>query len=620
MPRSITPVAGETLASVLMRLSYRLRTTPLVLADRAGLRSSPTAPAARLATYQGVRLDEKAAQALAHVLRLDPEAVHRLTLAGQAPGYPQLHSPYLGFPRDHHIQLVHDEWIFTRFSRYCPQCLAEAADTEAPSPWQGLWKLPITFICPTHQRYLRWRCPTCDSPALSTGFKTTGAWRPPQLIPSPRTRLHPAQCRSRPADLTNPRGNAPWACGARLDHAFPGPAADPRLLAVQERFHHLATTPGVTTVSIGQTATASQYFTDLRTVVTLITSTWPTATYLPVPDGPAALMAPLEHAMATAPTHHTTGQVKLGDLTSPLTDPQAGAALLTVAHQILTAPDAAGRLRTLLDARVPIRHAREGLLRLLDHGSPALRAASDSHRAELTRRRYRTPAFTPPTHHRGQLDARRIPQCLPDAHLAHLAHLETRPAPPAAVRRAAAIHLVQMALPIGHREARAYLGLRPSSARFSMTLSWLQSGDNAMRYRTALSEIAEKIMADPAPIDYHHRRAALHHWHIPPEDWDALIQQISRRQNPASLRSTTWTPARHTGASATVWAHITHGETRYAPQLAQGERTHHDRAVIEAINLKRPRERLHALLREHLRDYATALATRIDRNTPHGPH
>ncbi|MEU3743425.1 TniQ family protein [Streptomyces sp. NPDC032198] len=206
LPRSLDPAQGELLAGYLLRLAHRIGISPLDLAHRCGLTAGTTFP-----THHLVRLDDNRSRQTATVCRLTLPEVHALTLATQAPNYPPLRPVYLGRHQSH-IDMANDGWVFTAFSRYCPACLANTADLPGGSVWQGSWRLPLTFLCTRHHRILDWRCPNCQAPAFSNGYRADGRWRPTQLTPSPRSRLHPAQCRHRPGTGRDA------SCAQRLDH------------------------------------------------------------------------------------------------------------------------------------------------------------------------------------------------------------------------------------------------------------------------------------------------------------------------------------------------------------------------------------------------------------------
>ncbi|WP_121014273.1 TniQ family protein [Streptomyces sp. 3211.6] len=205
LPRSLDPAPGELLPGYLLRLSHRIGISPGDLAHRCGLIQGN-----RLPTQPLVRLDADQAQQIATVCRLETTEVHGLTLTSQDPGYSPLGATYLG-QRQSPMDMANSGWVFTAFSRYCPDCLTDTVDLPGGPVWQGSWRLPHIFICPRHNRHLSWRCPAWGAPAFSNGYQADGRWRPSQLAPGLRLRLHPAQCRHRPA------GGWDAACGARLD-------------------------------------------------------------------------------------------------------------------------------------------------------------------------------------------------------------------------------------------------------------------------------------------------------------------------------------------------------------------------------------------------------------------
>jgi hypothetical protein len=136
LPRSLDPALGELLAGYLLRLAHRIGISPLELAHRCGLTAGTTFP-----THHLVRLDDNQARQTATVCRLTLPEVHALTLATQAPSYPALHPVYLGRHQSH-IDMANDGWVFTAFSRYCPDCLADTADLPGRVGLAGLVAAP----------------------------------------------------------------------------------------------------------------------------------------------------------------------------------------------------------------------------------------------------------------------------------------------------------------------------------------------------------------------------------------------------------------------------------------------------------------------------------------------
>ncbi|MFD3547353.1 TniQ family protein [Streptomyces sp. NPDC058655] len=481
LPRSLAPGPGELLRGYLLRLAHRIGMPPGDLAHRCGLTNGNTLPAHHL-----VRLDAGLAQQIATVCRLDTAEVHGLTLAGQAPGYTPLHSVYLGRHQSN-INMANDGWVFTGFSRYCPDCLADTADLPGGPLWPGSWRLPHTFFCLRHHRHLAWQCPVCQVPAFSNGYKADGRWRPSQLIPAPRIRLHPGQCRHRPG------GGWDAACAAHLDRS-PVPATQPTaaMAQAQQRLAAAATAaPGREVESLGRPTSPAHFFNDVRATVLAICATWPAA---------AEVFPGFEHLdliAAHAEALHRTPAERLGpqgsgwlarSIDHPPADSQQGAALMNLVVQVLDDTEGKTALAQML-SRLPSRRA--GRLRTLTpHCSPAMNAAIEES-LRLRREAAGPPALFPqPPTHQGRLDPRSIPDLLPDAWAAPLNELG---GPLRLPRRDAAIRLVQMARGGSRTGAARYLGIPPGTLE-STTLrirSWQKQPGNAQAYQAALHHIAE---------------------------------------------------------------------------------------------------------------------------------
>ncbi|MGW3214149.1 hypothetical protein C6W96_01475 [Streptomyces sp. CS149] len=487
LPRSLDPAPGELLPGYLLRLSHRIGISPGDLAHRCGLIQGN-----RLPTQPLVRLDADQAQQIATVCRLETTEVHGLTLAGQAPGYSPLGAVYLG-QRQSPMDMANSGWVFTTFSRYCPDCLADTADFPGGPVWQGSWRLPHIFVCSRHNRHFSWRCLACGAPAFSNGYRADGRWRPSQLVPGLRLRLHPAQCRHRPA------GGWETACGAHLDHS---PAAfTPPTTAAAHAQRRLATAtaagPEGDIKSLGQPASPEQFFNDVRTTVLAICSTWPAAAEVfPAFEHLDAIAAHCQ-ALRRSPTERLRGQSDgwlARSIDHPPADSRQCAALMSLVVQVLDDPDGSAALTRLLSRLPPGRSGR--LRTLTPHCSPAMSAAI----AEATRLQQEAcgpqPLFPQPPTHRGRLDPRAISDPLPNAWAAPLAGLD---GPARLLRRDAAIRLVQMARGGSRTSAGRYLGIPPGTLQ-STTLrvrTWQKLPGNAEAYQAALQHVAEIIMAAP---------------------------------------------------------------------------------------------------------------------------
>ncbi|MFI8343340.1 TniQ family protein [Streptomyces sp. NPDC085639] len=349
LPRSLAPAPGELLPGYLLRVSHRIGIAPGDLAHRCGLTQGN-----RLPTHPLVCLDADQARRIAAVCRLEPAEVHHLTLAGQAPGYSPLGAVYLGQPQSP-VDMANSGWVFTAFSRFCSDCLAESADQPGGPVWQGSWRLPHTFLCVRHNRYLSWRCPACGAPAFSNGYRPDGRWRSSQLIPGRRARLHPGQCRHRPA------GGWDTPCSARLDREVPAAAPTAAAILAQRLLHAASADLGNALTSLGEPASPEQFFNDVRTVVLAICCTWPTAAdAFPAFDGLdliGAHAASLRRTPADRLKPQRNGWLARSIDHPPADAPQSAAFMSLVVH-ILDNPDGTSPLARML-SRLPAGRASE---------------------------------------------------------------------------------------------------------------------------------------------------------------------------------------------------------------------------------------------------------------------
>ncbi|WP_409468785.1 TniQ family protein [Streptomyces sp. HC307] len=615
LPRSLNPTPGEALPSFLLRLSYRLSVKPLDLAEHCGLlgASRVTFPSRHL-----VQLDAETAQALARSCRLSVAEVHDLTLDRQAPGFPPLRLNYLGRKRTFET-MVAEGWSFTRFSRYCPQCLSDPEHGSMTSSWPGIWHLPMAFACPRHHRYLDWRCPACGNPAFSAGITAAGRWRPAQLIPNPTTVLHPAQCRSRIDDHDH-INQPPPACGQRLDrHISPTIRPSPDALHLQQVLLELATA----LADPHRAVSAAEQFTDLRAAMLLICGTWPaTAELFPQAANLDAIDTDVDQRLRRLAARKTKVTHLARALDTPPADSVACAALMLLARQVLAGPDRAEHIGALLSRCTRQWPGRLKLLRLEPHCSAGLRTTFQPGLDGLRPVSTDYLAFFPqPATHQGKLDAAAIPQRLPDAWMEPLRALG---APIRPLRRDAAIRLVQMAHGGTRRQATLYLGFTASvgTNTSAQLRSWQSSDDNARKYADTLDRLANELVADGSLVNYQHRRARLQDWVLPPDDWKKIIEAVVRRLEPGQRHRIRWDRARHLAASAIVWAQVTQGEWQWAPMLQS-------RPDVGLIEIKRTRFSayeltlpvfpsrgpglLARLLHDALHEHAGRLAGRVDR-------
>jgi hypothetical protein len=304
----------------------------------------------------------------------------------------------------------------------------------------------------------------------------------------------------------------------------------------------------------------------------------------------------------------------------PPADSAACAGLLVLADQILTLgdPRAAQQVLDPLIARVATRNAWvQHLLRAQRHCSDGLQAAI----APQLRRLRPTSSSLRPTP-AWRFGAQHIPQYLPiDWHERNFHGLTGLN--PRLLRRLAAVKLVQLTQGGSQQTAARRLGLppgiHPAAAGFAVK-RWARDGANSASLHAALRALAAELDATPAGdlIDYDRRRAALHAWSFPADDWHELVDDLRRRQSARTQLSTAWGDRKRRVASVLVWARVTQGEHRFAPMVLQDRqasgRSELAQWVQQTIHWSRtghPEHHYPALMTA-LDTYADQLAARID--------
>ena len=650
LPRSLEPLADESLFGFVLRLGHRLEQPPHFLVKAAGLTARSGAPS-RIPTGLVLRLHPEQATCFARACRLSEGEVSSLTMEGLGNRYPPAdyiaglgrHGPELrqaqGFPSLR-------RWMSTHPARYCPQCLAgdSAIESEHGGPWRKSWHLPMVFACPLHKQLLVAICPVC-------GRRPSGASATSGLIANSTEIMHPAQCRS-PLPTTEPHPRrAPRSCGQRLDLpqiTQQQTAITPLLLALQDRLLGLLDNRGPTTTTcIGKQVTIPHYMMDLRLVSVLISASWPSAS----PSvASAEIRECLEHYADARQTDLEDRQQQGNPLRfaaihdTPPADPAACGAMLAAAETILTSTDSAHAgemLRPMLAKAVLSPQWRTFLENAKKPCSPEVRTLFETITEQVRppRRPRRSPGpgawngwleyhrsmghtVTEPTGD-CQFDHRHIPQNMTDGWFAD--HFGKSPGiNPRHLRRIAAIRLVQMSTGGSLARAAVLLGL-PASCTESLSHTiahWSRDPDNANKLNTAIRAFAHVLNQDPGSrIDYGKRRSFLADWTVPLSDWERLVAEIKEiRGLPPSHRMTpNWSERRRYVASVLIWEALTQGDRVFAPILrpggqAYGHSTWIRQDIWHALNAEARRESNagRAALVALIPNYARQLASVVD--------
>jgi hypothetical protein len=581
LPRSLVPLPDESLPGFLLRLAHRLDLSPARLAEATGLPTSGTT--ARIPASLLLTLDSHTAVRFAAATRLKPAEAQALTLATVRGSYPPV-DPAFGF---HHRRsgatgrtvsgvFVQERWILARSSRYCPQCLAGDASTiqrRHGGAWNKLWRLPVVFACPTHRRFLKHTCPACAQPAMSRGPNSGLLGRPSNST------LHPTACR-------NPRVSGDHhACGYRLDTAATNPDSDLNIdpqLALQARLLHLLRR-SEPTISVGNAATPSQYFIDLRVLACLATASWPAASPLVADRRPAELID--DHATATRrrieQVRRTANKARDHALyDTPPADIASCAALLTLADTITQAgdPDTVRDLLTDLVDGLPDTHYDwiKQFLRGDGHCSPGLQTAlgpavGAAHvvartgiASMTTKRRYPPPR---PVRFGLQHIPQRTPSTWTNTSVTPFADLPARSLHHVIAGRLARMVLGGTATNANVAHAVVPLGMSRWATTYSLAhiADRLAATGRQAAFDQAIHALADYLDAHPALTDYGSRRNALDNWSIPSADWTQLTNGLPTviQTSAWHWRRVEWDDRKRILASVWVWYHATSGDRAY---------------------------------------------------------
>jgi hypothetical protein len=625
LPRSLDPLPDESLPGYLLRLAHRLDLSPARLGQITGLTKPPRG--VRASSMLALSPDDAAA--FAHATRLTTTEVAALTLNSLSPRYPPV-DPVLAGRQRRVVRglFVKENWIFSRFTRYCPQCLAgngSIIQQRHGGVWNKLWRLPVVFACPNHHRLLEYACPACEQPALARG---SGAAMLPRDGDST---LHPTACRT---NLPTRPHQRPPACGHRLDQTrlatHHGDLT--ALLALQDRLLNLLHPDGKrVTASVGVPATAAQYFIDLRILTCLITASWPAADRLvPSHQHAARIDAHVRHIRQQIAEDRDSLRLPRDNARhdKPPPDAATAAALLTAAETITNAGDpdtVRGVLAPLLEAEPGSRTWIRQFMPGDGYCSPGLQTAigpevGAMHVIKRTgvphhaiRRRLPPPR---PMRYGVQHIPQRPPSEWTNTYFADFTDLKPR-----LLEHVVAIRLAHTGLGGTTGDAAIRLGIPRRAADNAIRVvnrALTQTARHAA-FDQAIRDLTEHLNTLTGLTDYGGRRDALGTWEITPDQWRTLIQGLPEQPVMGKpVPHTHWGNGKRTLATVWVWTRLTHGHHIYAPAVRPdpqaprpgGDQVHYVHTRWRFINKAIPGH--YAALRQRLDSLARDLTEKID--------
>ncbi|PAZ16491.1 hypothetical protein CLM62_07965 [Streptomyces sp. SA15] len=546
--RSLDPLDGESLAGFVLRLSHRLRVSPIELARLTGMTDRPHVARAALSTF----LTPSQASGFATATRLTPDEAVAMTLEPLASRYPPLGRSLDGIRAGRTLTIHTSDWLFATTCRYCPVCLTgdgSPIQNEHGGPWQNLWRLPVVFACTRHDVFLEHLCPSCKEPINASNRS--------QLIARPAvTGIHPAHCRStQEQDRGKIRPGAP--CGAPLGHDAPGGhRPGPALLTLQHKIVNMFGTNC-------PEQEAHQYFTELILLAGLVMISWPRIR----PAGTTrSLAAAIDRHLAIL--EETDG--RLYHSSKAPVDARACAGMLQVTDRILAAEDLREALVPLapeenrtLTGVTPSRHVvwDQAFRKHRSACSERFQLAADTvvHSFRRDRRGggYRLPATG--IRYRPEHIPAALPQPLADRHLQAFPDVA-----PKMLRRSASVFLVRRARGGNINEAAQFLGIStPGKAiGYGNKLNqYLRAHGKLHDFELALDAITDELHEGPL-IDYQQRREALSSWTLEPDIWQRMATHLPILPG---HRTSISDDRKRLAVSVYIWTRVTEGELEFAP-------------------------------------------------------
>ncbi|MFF0195870.1 TniQ family protein [Streptomyces anulatus] len=616
LPRSLSPLEGESLPGYVLRLAHRVHRSPARIGYLTGLipprrDRSEAAQQYYLPGRQLVALDPRTMERFAAAARLTPEEAAALGMANLEAAYPPLaRATARGDGRVRQIS-----WSLMTSSRFCPRCLlgdGSPIQRAHGGAWQQRWHLPVIFACTRHQRLLESDCSKCRRPVCSSSKQRR---QTASFVLHPQNEaLHPSQCRNKDMEVVSRRSIA--LCGNELTAPRTVSAA---ALSSAELAAYLAFQRRIER-RLENTNEDPKYFEDLITIAQLIKLSWPKSLEIsPMSSEMSGSLDLHMEGIHRKLTEKGSAKLKGAELTSPPHEAISCAALLLQAEtlrSVATQSELYLTMQTLAD--IAFRQHNRRFLGLIDNAvisTPLTRALAPQRQGFLTRRTRRSnerllvPTFD------GHFTTAQVPQIIPlDWYQRHLEDFTERLTTPSRnnatfVRRAASLKLVQMASGNPLDECSRVLEIPVSTAKSTLAQLRRRCADEAWgEFQKAVEEVAHELDKMPKRVDFLHRRQHLADWEISDDAWLDLTW---------GLPILAGEPRHRKAGSVIVWTCVTEGDRLFCPLVRTGgigERHSDARIVLRQTHAyfgkNSPGE--YAGLRRRLHQFAEQIATRCD--------
>lgn len=460
-------------------------------------------------------------------------------------------------------QWARSAWVFVWPSHACPECVRESGGV-----WKLRWKLPWSFVCPLHRRYLLASCQACgtrlQSNVLDHRQQLVCCASAPDLI---RPRFDGrARVRRHPDDI----------CGAEVGD-FTSASASSEAMELQSRIDALV--EGTDQVADAHTHSLDE----IRRLATF-------ALYLGVPEllpdaDPAVRDRFAEHVDERDVALARRGgraAAKDRQYSLPIVDPLLAAGAMTVGGRLAFADDVEaiwGQVMDVVFDNLP--NAATQWTQLNKFWTAPTRHASALERARIRsmyvvssldgRSRSLRPAHA-------DLDARHVPALLwPNAYR-FLADEVMEHGWAVDGRRFAAIAFARHLQPdLGDWKAAARaLDLDPRcTANAHRWMGRFRREGTGRILEQRLDVLAEELALTSKRVDYRQRREVLAHFdEVAPADWASICTAsgVDAEQH--------WWSLRRPQAAAWLWETLTGGDWHHAPSLGLAARPPEERRVV----------------------------------------